>query len=100
MLFRSEAVDILRKYDIPCAPVLSMKELAASPDLRKSGSIVEVDHKVHGKYLTIGSPIKFSDLQIDVKPSPVLGEHTDEVLAGLGYSAEQISELRRNKVVN
>ena len=66
-----EAVDILRKFDIPCSPVLSMKELAASPDLRKSGSIVEVDHKERGKYLTICSPIKFSDLTVEVTPSPV-----------------------------
>ena len=94
-----EAVDILRKFDIPCAPVLSMKELAASPDLRKSGSIVEVDHKVRGKYLTIGSPIKFSDLEIEVKPSPVLGEHTDEVLADLGYTADDIAKLHTAKAV-
>ena len=94
-----EAVDILRKFDIPCAPVFSMKELAASPDLRKSGSIVEVDHKVRGKYLTIGSPIKFSDLEIEVGPSPVLGEHTDEVLADLGYSADDITKLHAAKAV-
>ena len=94
-----EAVDILRKFDIPCAPVFSMKELAASPDLRKSGSIVEVDHKVRGKYLTIGSPIKFSDLEVEVKPSPVLGEHTDEVLADLGYSSEDIAKLHAAKAV-
>lgn len=94
-----EAVDILRKFDIPCSPVLSMKELAESPDLRESGSIVEVDHKVRGKYLTIGSPIKFSDLKVEVKPSPVLGEHTDEVLADLGYSKEQIANLHTAKAV-
>ncbi|HBK43330.1 MULTISPECIES: formyl-CoA transferase [unclassified Polynucleobacter] len=94
-----EAVDILRKFDIPCAPVLSMKELAASPDLRKSGSIVEVDHKVRGKYLTIGSPIKFSDLKIEVGPSPVLGEHTDEVLKDLGYNADDIAKLHAAKAV-
>jgi formyl-CoA transferase len=94
-----EAVDILREYDIPCAPVFSMKELAESPDLRKSGSIVEVDHKVRGKYLTIGSPIKFSDLEIKVKPSPVLGEHTDEVLRDLGYGKEGIARLHAAKAV-
>jgi len=94
-----EAVDILRKFDIPCAPVLTMKELAESPDLRKSGSIVEVDHKVRGKYLTIGSPIKFSDLEIEVGPSPVLGEHTDEVLADLGYGKEEIAKLHEAKAV-
>jgi formyl-CoA transferase len=94
-----EAVDILRKYDIPCAPVFSMKELAESPDLRKSGSIVEVDHKVRGKYLTIGSPIKFSDMKIKVKPSPVLGEHTEEVLRDLGYGKEDIARIRAAKAV-
>ncbi len=94
-----EAVDILRKCDIPCAPVLSMKELANSPDLRKSGSIVEVDHKARGKYLTIGSPIKFSDLEIEVGPSPLLGEHTDEVLADLGYGKEEIAKLHEAKAV-
>src|ERR1700736_4426964 len=94
-----EAVDILRKYDIPCAPVFSMKELAASPDLRKSGSIVEVDHKVRGKYLTIGSSIKFSDLEIEVRPSPVLGEHTDEVLRDLGYGKQDIARLHAAKAV-
>jgi formyl-CoA transferase len=94
-----EAVDILRKFDIPCAPVLSMKELANSPDLRKSGSIVEVDHKARGKYLTIGSPIKFSDLEVEVGPSPLLGEHTDEVLADLGYGKEEIAKLHEAKAV-
>jgi formyl-CoA transferase len=94
-----EAVDILREYDIPCAPVFSMKELAASPDLRKSGSIVEVDHKVRGKYLTIGSPIKFSDMEIEVTPSPVLGEHTDEVLRDLGYGTGDIARLHAANAV-
>jgi formyl-CoA transferase len=94
-----EAVDILRKFDIPCAPVLSMKEIANDPSLRKSGTIVEVDHKVRGKYLTVGSPIKFSDMTVEVTGSPLLGEHTDEVLAELGYSKSQIAELHTAKAV-
>jgi len=95
-----EAVDIFRKFDIPCAPVLSMKELAADKSLRESGSVVEVEHKDRGeKYLTIGSPIKFSDLKPEITASPLLGEHTDEVLAQLGYSKEQIAELYATKSV-
>jgi formyl-CoA transferase len=95
-----EAVDIFRKFDIPCAPVLSMKELAADESLRKSGSIVEVEHKDRGeKYLTVGSPIKFSDLKPEIKASPLLGEHTDEVLAQLGYTKEQIAALHAAKAV-
>jgi formyl-CoA transferase len=89
-----EAMDILNKYDIPCGPILSMKEIAEDESLRKTGTIVEVDHPVRGKYLTVGNPIKLSDSPTDVTRSPLLGEHTDEVMAELGYSAEQIAALR------
>jgi len=94
-----EAVDILRKFDIPCSPVLTMKELANDPSLRASGTIVEVDHKERGKYLTVGSPIKFSDMQPEITGSPLLGEHTDEVLEQLGYNQQQIKTLREERVV-
>ena len=94
-----EAVDILRKFDIPCSPVLTMKELADDPSLRASGTIAEVDHKERGKYLTVGSPIKFSDLQVEITGSPLLGEHTDEILEGRGYSQQQIKSLHEQRVV-
>ncbi len=94
-----EAVDILRKFDIPCAPVLTMKEIAECPSLRESGTIVEVEHKQRGSYLTVGSPIKFSDLSVEVTGSPLLGEHTDEILASLGYTREQIVGMHEAKVV-
>jgi formyl-CoA transferase len=89
-----EAMQILNKYDIPCGPILSMKEIAEEPSLRKTGTIVEVDHPQRGKYLTVGNPIKLSDSPTDVRRSPLLGEHTDEVMAELGYSVEQITALR------
>ncbi|MDR3536736.1 MAG: formyl-CoA transferase [Acetobacteraceae bacterium] len=94
-----EAVDILRKYDIPCAPVMSMKDIENDPSLRASGSIVEVEHKARGKYLTVGSPIKFSELTVEITGSPLLGEHSDEVLASLGYDAQQVARLHQEKVV-
>jgi len=96
---KDEAVDYLRKFDVPCGPVKSMKEIAHDPDLRASGTIVEVDHKARGKYLTVGCPVKFSDYTPEIKESPLLGEHTDEVLADLGYTAEQIAALKEKKVV-
>jgi len=94
-----EAIDKLRPYGVPCAPVLSMKEIAYDPALRASRTIVEVLHKQRGSYLTVGSPIKFSDFTPEITSSPLLGEHTGEVLAGLGYSSEQIARLREKKVL-
>ncbi|MBF8177523.1 MAG: formyl-CoA transferase [Burkholderiaceae bacterium] len=95
-----EAMDILNKFDIPCGPILSMKEIAEEPSLRETGTIVEVDHPVRGKYLTVGNPIKLSDSPTDVTRSPLLGEHTEEVLGQLGYSAEDIAALRAEKVIS
>jgi formyl-CoA transferase len=94
-----EAVDILRKFEVPCAPVLSMKEIAYDPALRASGTVVEVEEEKRGKYLTVGSPIKFSAFTPKITGAPLLGEHTDEVLAKLGYSREQIAKLHGEKVV-
>jgi formyl-CoA transferase len=75
-----EAMDILNKYDIPCGPILSMKEIAEEPSLRATGTVVEVDHPTRGKFLTVGNPIKLSEHVSEVKRSPLLGEHNEEVL--------------------
>jgi len=90
-----EAMDILNKYDIPCGPILSLKEIAEDESLRKTGTVVEVDHPTRGKYLTVGNPIKLSDSISDVKRSPLLGEHTDEILTDvLGFKASEIAEIK------
>ncbi|MGH3253308.1 MAG: formyl-CoA transferase [Trebonia sp.] len=94
-----EAVDVLRKWEVPCAPVMSMKDLAYDPDLRKSGTIVEVEQKGRGSYLTVGSPIKFSTFTPDITGAPLLGEHSDEVLAELGYGGQAIAALREKQVI-
>ncbi|MDO9218113.1 MAG: CoA transferase, partial [Lacisediminimonas sp.] len=89
----------LNQYDIPCGPILSMKEIAEEPALRATGTIVEVDHPTRGKYLTVGNPIKLSDSPTDVTRSPLLGEHTEQVLGQLGYSAEDIAQMRQERVI-
>ena len=94
-----EAMEILNRYDIPCGPILSMKEIADEPGLRASGTIVEVDHPTRGKYLTVGNPIKMSDSATEVTRSPLLGEHTDEVLRQLRYSDADIAAMRTERVI-
>ena len=94
-----EAMDILNRYDIPCGPILSMKEIAADESLRESGTIVEVDHPARGKYLTVGNPIKLSDSPTEVTRSPLLGEHTEEVLRQLGYGTDDLAMLRAEGVI-
>jgi formyl-CoA transferase len=90
-----EAMDILNEYDIPCGPILSMKEIAEDKSLRETGTVVEVDHPTRGKYLTVGNPIKLSDSISEVKRSPLLGEHTDEILtAVLGFKAGEVAEIK------
>src|SRR5213075_3054138 len=98
-LTKMEVMNTLNALNVPCGPILSMKEIAQEPALRKTGTVVEVDHPKRGKYLTVGNPIKLSDSPSEVKRSPLLGEHTDEVLAELGYTHAQIESLRAEKVI-
>ena len=76
-----------------------MKELSEDPSLRATGTIVQVDHPKRGKYLTVGNPIKLSDSPSDVHRSPLLGEHTDEILAEIGLNDDEIAAAKDEKVV-
>ena len=75
-----EVMEILNPLNVPCGPVLSMKELAEEESLRASGTVVEIDHPTRGKYVSVGNPIKLSDSTTAVERSPLLGEHTDQIL--------------------
>ena len=94
-----EVMDICNPLDIPVGPILSMKELAEDEGLRKTGTIVEIDHPTRGKYLSVGCPIKMSDSPVEVTRSPLLGEHTDEILKDvLGYSADEVAQFKTEGV--
>ena len=95
-----EVMALCNPLDIPVGPILSMKELAEEPSLRETGTIVEVDHPQRGKYLSVGCPVKLSGSDVTVTRSPLLGEHTDEILADvLGYNADEIVEIHSSGAV-
>lgn len=90
-----EVMAICNPLDIPVGPILSMKEIAEDQGLRETGTVVEVDHPIRGKYLTVGNPIKLSESPAEVKRSPLLGEHTDEILKEFcNMSEEEIKAVR------
>ena len=97
---KMEVMAILNPLNVPCGPILSMKELAEEQALRQTGTVVEVDHPERGKYLTVGNPIKLSDSPSEVVRSPLLGEHTEEVLRDvLGLSDDEIQAARQQGAI-
>ena len=76
-----------------------MKEISLDPSLRQSGSVVEVEQPLRGKYLTVGCPMKFSAFTPDIKAAPLLGEHTAAVLQELGYSDDEIAAMKQNHAI-
>jgi formyl-CoA transferase len=99
-LGKMEVMATLNPLNVPCGPILSMKELAEEPSLRQTGTVVEVDHPERGKYLTVGNPIKLSDSPAEVRRSPLLGEHTEEVLRSvLGLNDDEIAAARQQGAI-
>jgi formyl-CoA transferase len=99
-LTKMEVMAALNAVNVPCGPILSMKEIAEEPALRETGTVVEVDHPTRGKYLTVGNPIKLSDSPSDVQRSPLLGEHTNEILKTvIGLKDDEIQAARQQGAI-
>ncbi len=97
---RDEWFDTLVKADIPVGKVLDIDEAFSDPHLQDRGMVIEVDHPRWGKSKQIGFPIKFSDTPWQIRiPAACLGDHTDEVLAELGYTADEVERLRREGAI-
>jgi len=95
-----EVMEICNKHDIPVGPILSMNEIAEDQSLRATGTVVEVDHPIRGKYLTVGNPVKMSDSLTEVRRAPLLGEHTEQILTeALGYSAEEYAAIKASGAI-
>ncbi len=86
--------------DVPCAPILSRRELLDDPQLRANELIVESDHPHAGRIRQPRPAARFERTPAEIgRPAPLLGEHTDEILREIGVSDGEISELRSSGVV-
>ncbi|MBC6462487.1 formyl-CoA transferase [Actinomadura sp. HBU206391] len=95
-----EVLDKLNQHDIPCGPILSTREIAADESLVANEMIVTVDHPTRGPFQTVGCPLKLSDSPVEIEPSPLLGEHNEEIYGGvLGLPADELAELKSNGVI-
>lgn len=95
----SELMDIFMKADIWAAPVNTFPEVERDPQVVHNEILVEFEHPTAGKFRTVGPPIEFSRTPGEIRRPPMLGEHNDEILSELGYSAKEIAHFRDAKVV-
>jgi crotonobetainyl-CoA:carnitine CoA-transferase CaiB-like acyl-CoA transferase len=97
---RDDWVARLRGADIVSAPINTLLEASNDPDVLANGYVTEVEYPKHGKKLKVhGSPWQFSETPAKIGIASGLGAHNDEVLADLGYSAEQIGNFRERKII-
>ena len=92
---KRELMAIFNEINVPCGPVLSTMDLANDEHVRQREMYVELDHPERGKWYNLGCPMKLSDSPVEIERSPLLGEHTDEILSEvLGYEGSEIDELK------
>lgn len=93
-------IEILEPLDACITKVNNLEEALNDPHLNYRGMIVETDHPVEGKIKGIGFPVKFSEMPYSIRMAPpTFGQHTEEILAELGFSQESIKKLREKNIV-
>jgi crotonobetainyl-CoA:carnitine CoA-transferase CaiB-like acyl-CoA transferase len=97
---RDEWFDFFRTKDVPVGKVYSLDEVFTDPQIQHRRMVMQMEHPTEGKVRQVGIAIKLSDTPGEVRSfPPVPGQHTDEILSGLGYSPQKIAELREEGVV-
>jgi crotonobetainyl-CoA:carnitine CoA-transferase CaiB-like acyl-CoA transferase len=97
---RAEWQKLFKEAKMRCDPCLNYQELFSHPQIEANQMVITVNHPNRGKLKNVAPPIKFKGTPaIPDRSAPLLGEHTEEILLGLGYSKEEIEELERKKVI-
>lgn len=93
-------VEIFLEAGFPVGPIHNYKQVFEDPHTHAREMMVEMDHPIEGKVKGLGIPVKLSETPGKIRrAAPLLGEHTEEALVGLGYSKAEIADLRERKVI-
>ena len=90
---------ILEKDGVPSGPIRTTVDIFTDPDLQQKGDVINMEHCKAGKIQIVGNPVRMTDVSVAYSPAPVLGANSEEILKGLGYSAEQISQMREQGIM-
>jgi formyl-CoA transferase len=93
-------VDKLNAAGVPCGPIYTMDQVFADPQVQHLQAAAEVDHPQLGRFKVVNQAVKLSRTAASIATAtPEVGEHTDEILSELGYSAADIRAMRERRIV-
>jgi crotonobetainyl-CoA:carnitine CoA-transferase CaiB-like acyl-CoA transferase len=95
----AEWIEFLNKEGVPCGPIHNLGQALEDPQIQHQKMVLTVEQPT-GKMRILGFPVKLSETPAELKrPAPKLGEHTGEILAGIGFSENQVQAFKRKGAI-
>jgi formyl-CoA transferase len=96
----AEWIEALNAAGVPCGPIYTMDQVFADPQVQHIGAAAEVEHRKLGRFRVVNQGVRLSRTPARIaSAAPEVGEHTDEILAELGYGNEDVAQLRAAKAI-
>ena len=93
-------LELFDNNGLPCGPINSYAEVAEDPHIKARDMVVATEHQTLGRIQTLGTPLKLSETPLlPGRPAPLLGQHTDEILAEASYAEKAVRQLKQSGVV-